>query len=232
MILDRRTIKFVGADAHIASSPPRRVRYQQRKVCTMARCGNSIQAASRQRAARPDVGIGLLRAEHMLDQTGEQDGHECNQPEPLHLQVRKNETDVSWQQCRQAREGRRAAARTAPVLHARMVQAFDGQRGSQTKSAEAKAQQKGDGITHGLTGWPSGPEYEPGGAAAAARRRPVSISAFHVSGKCLRTHRIDGVAVVRHDGQTGVWLGKDREQGRQPSRRARPNRADPAHSSS
>ena len=39
-------------------SAPRRARYQQRKVCIMARCGNSIQAASRQRAARPDVGTG------------------------------------------------------------------------------------------------------------------------------------------------------------------------------
>ena len=108
---------------------------------------------------------GLLRAEHTLDQTGEQDGHECNQPEPPICKCGKMKRMCLGSNAdKHGGEGRREQRRER--LQCSMREWFElwtEQRvAAKPESAEAKAQQKGDGITHGLTGWPSGPEYGPG----------------------------------------------------------------------
>ena len=126
---------------------------------------------------------GLLRAEHMLDQTGEQDGHECNQPEPPICKCGKMKRMCLGSNAdKHGREGRREQRRER--LQCSMREWFElwtEQRvAAKPESAEAKAQQKGDGITHGLTGWPSGPGYGPGWCRSSRRegrlpRRPAPL---------------------------------------------------------
>ena len=108
---------------------------------------------------------GLLRAGHTLDQTGEQDGHECNQPEPPICKCGKMKRMCLGSNAdKHGGEGRREQRRER--LQCSMREWFklltEQRVAAKPESAEAKAQQKGDGITHGLTGWPSGPEYGPG----------------------------------------------------------------------
>ena len=108
---------------------------------------------------------GLLRAEHTLDQTGEQDGHECNQPEPPICKCGKMKRMCLGSNAdKHGREGRREQRRERLQCSMReWFKLWTEQRvEAKPESAEAKAQQKGEGITHGLTGWPSGPEYGPG----------------------------------------------------------------------
>lgn len=108
---------------------------------------------------------GLLRAEHMLDQTGEQDGHECNQPElPVRGRGKMKRMCLGSNADKHGGEGRREQRRERLQCSMReWFKLWTEQRvAAKPESAEAKAQQKGDGITHGLTGWPSGPEYGPG----------------------------------------------------------------------
>lgn len=107
----------------------------------------------------------LLRAGHTLDQTGEQDGHECNQPEPPICKCGKMKRMCLGSNAdKHGREGRREQRRERFQCSMReWFKLWTEQRvAAKPESAEAKAQQKGDGITHGLTGWPSGPEYGPG----------------------------------------------------------------------
>lgn len=126
---------------------------------------------------------GLLRAEHTLDQTGEQDGHECNQPEPPICKCGKmkrmclgSNADKHGGKGRgeQRRERLQCSAHECFELWAEQRVT------AEPESAEAKAQQKGDRITQRLTGWPSGPGYGLGWCRSSRRggrlpRRPAPL---------------------------------------------------------
>ena len=108
---------------------------------------------------------GLLRAEHTLDQTGEQNGQKCDQPElPVRGRGKMKRMRPGSDADKHGGEGRREQRRERLQCSMREWFKFwtEQRVAAKPESAEAKAQQKRDGITRGLTGWPSGPEYGPG----------------------------------------------------------------------
>ena len=126
---------------------------------------------------------GLQRTEQTLDQTGEQNGQKCDQPElPVRERGKMKRMRPGSDADKHGGKGRGEQRRERLQCSAHeCFELWAEQRvTAEPESAEVKAKQKGDRITQRLTGWPSGPGYGPGWCRSSRRggrlpRRPAPL---------------------------------------------------------